>query len=432
MNEQIIAKYQEQINLHYKKVDEHRRIDNSFSTPEDEPLTEDEIKQIDDYWGKYRFAYPNIDYKSFQTFKNRSGIFDVRHCPGAIRTEYFSKHFVNQSYTMAFQNKALLSRLFPKVNMPKTIIRRMSGMYYDEDYNYISKGKAIEICKEFIELAGKAIFKPSGKSGGSGIVFVKKEELETGGVESAFKNMGINAFVVQEVLVQSDFMKAFNSTSVNTVRVTSLLYKEQIKVLAALIRIGKEGNKVDNYCSGGGILGLDVETGVTNNWAMSNDHRRITVLSNGLDLESRKLEVPNWNKIIELVTQSHLSIPYIKMISWDIALTADNTPTMIECNFAGMIQIHEAVTGPLFGELMDKLLDEYLIEKFYLTKASEDFIYKEYSDYCIITDYIGDMNSCIVPDSLDNKIVGKIEGKALEKIKECKQYSISNRLEQIC
>lgn len=52
---------EEETNRFYRDVDMARKIDKSFSKPDDEPLTDDEKKQIDEYWGKYKFAYPNID-----------------------------------------------------------------------------------------------------------------------------------------------------------------------------------------------------------------------------------------------------------------------------------------------------------------------------------------------------------------------------------
>ena len=123
----------------YKQVDESRRLDNSFALEDDEPLTAEEKKEIDEFWGKYKFAYPNIDYKSFQTFKNRFGKFDVRHCPGAIRTHYLNKWFNSNAYMVSGQNKAMLPMMYPNIKQPRTLIRRMCGLYYDENYNNIIK-----------------------------------------------------------------------------------------------------------------------------------------------------------------------------------------------------------------------------------------------------------------------------------------------------
>lgn len=106
---QTIAALQRETEQYYGRINTSRRIDESFSRPDDEPLTEDEIAAIDAYWGKYSFAYPNIDYKSFQTFKNRCGHFDVRHCPGSVRTSVFSKHFVDNKFSLPFQHKGMAS-----------------------------------------------------------------------------------------------------------------------------------------------------------------------------------------------------------------------------------------------------------------------------------------------------------------------------------
>ena len=103
---ELIEFYENETVAFYKKLNGNRRLDNSFSKSDDIPLTEEEIFAIDAYWGKYKFAYPNIDYASFQAFKNRCGKFDVRHCPGAIRTSHFSKHFSDKNYAVPSEGAA--------------------------------------------------------------------------------------------------------------------------------------------------------------------------------------------------------------------------------------------------------------------------------------------------------------------------------------
>ena len=140
---------------------------------------------------------------------------------------------------------------------------------------------------------------------------------------------------------------------------------------------------------------------------MANDHSNHAVLPNGLDLRDRQT-IPNFDKVKELVIKAHWMIPYIKMISWDIALDENDMPLMIECNFAGMIQVNEAVSGPLFGPVMDELLDEYLIQKFFVKFATEDFICREYSDHVEIDEYIGLTPLTEIPEKLRDKKVTKI------------------------
>ncbi len=410
---ELIEKLKEEEERYYFEVTNSKRIDESFALPGDEELTAEEIAAIDAYWSKYRFAYPEIDYRSFRTFKNRCGRFDVRHCPGPIRTAVFSKHFVNMDYTTVFQNKGLMDYLYPDIKKPRTVYRRLNGWFFDENFDPATPEETAAGCCEHIRARGPLIIKTSGMGGGRGITFLHEEEADPAYVLKVltedYGNMGV---VIQEVLRQSPFMAAFNPTSVNTVRISTLLYKGKVTPVAALVRVGNMGSEVDNWCSGGSLVGIDIKTGRLNRWAMSNERTHITVLSSGLDLAAREYVVPSFDRIKEQVSKAHYRMPYVKYISWDIALDQDDVPIFIECNHAGMIQIHEATTGPVFGELMDQLCDEYLLEKFYIRFATEDFICKEYHDRVEIEAYTGDSAAVTVPDALRAKPVTRLEPKA--------------------
>ena len=415
-NSELIAKLEAQAKARYEQITGNRHIDESFALPGDKPLTEEEIAALDEYWGKYKFAYPVIDYKSFQTFKNRCGRFDVRHCPGSVRTEIFKKYFVNPYYKDAFQNKGLMEYLYPDFQKPKTVFRRLDGWFYDEQFNPVSEDAVAEGCCEHVQTTGNLIIKPSGEGGGKGIVFLSKENAEPDFVKKLLTvDYGQRPLVIQQVLDQSPFMKALNPSSVNTVRITTLLFWGQVTPLAALVRIGSFGSEVDNWCSGGSLLGVDIETGKCNDWALSNNLKHISKLSSGMDISAQELYVPSFDRIKKLVTRAHYRLPYIRLISWDIALDCDDTPTFIECNFAGMIQIHEATTGPVFGKLMDDLCDEYLLRRFYIRFATEEFICKEYHNRVEIEEYIGQGDDVTIPETLRDKPVTRLEANTFKK-----------------
>lgn len=409
------TKFNDEALTFYKQVDKKRIIDESFALESDEPLTDEEIRQIDEYWGKYKFAYPNIDYKSFQTFKNRCGRFDVRHCPGAIRTEYLSKSFIDHNYLVAFQHKGMLQFLYENIPQPQNLLRQMNGVLLDGNYNPVSLDEAADIIAGYSEQESSTgvVFKRNMSSGGKGVQ-VFKGRISQDIARKTISDMGLNAFVAQECLIQSPFMDRLNSSSVNTIRITTLLWKKKSIVLAALIRIGGSDSSVDNWCSGGKLLGVDKDTGKCNKWALFNDLSRSSVLPSGVDLEKEELYVPNFDRVKELVTAAHYRNPYIRMISWDIALDKDNMPTLIECNFGGMIQIHEATTGPLFGEYMTELLDQYLLKDFYLKFSTDEFNCKEYSDHIVISKYIGESDSVTIPETIRDKKVTYVEKKAFE------------------
>ena len=407
--------YEREREIFFSSVDNKRRIDDSFARPEDIPLTEEEIRAVDEYWGKYRFAYPKINYTIFQTYKNRFGQFDVRFIPGAVRTEYLSKHFINKSYAVVFQHKSMLPFLYPDIRQPQPVVVRMNSAYFDSHYDLISREEAVKQIHSFLQEDKKRriIIKPNGSSGGHNIsVFTCNDSIPQ--IGEVIKQLGISAFIAQEMIHQSEFTSQFNPSSVNTIRITSLLFEGKITPLAALIRIGKVGADVDNWCSGGALLGIDINTGKCNNWILSNDLFRSHIIPPSIDLSEKEMYVPNFDKVKNTIIKCHSRIPYIRMISWDIALDEENEPVLIECNFGGMIQLHQAVTGPLFGSLTDRILDKYLVESFSLKGADDNYIYNEFSDHAVINKFIGNGKPAAIPLSYNDKPVTSVQSDAFK------------------
>jgi len=399
------------------------RLDREFARADDLPLTDEELAAIDEYWGKYKFAYPQIDYGSFKIFKNRLGRFDVRHCPGNVEYQFFFKGWEKSAWAIPFQNKAMLPILYSNAKQPRTLVRRMQNILYNEFYQPIEIEEAIDIMLNFLEKGGKGIIvKPNMRNGGHGIEVITPEDANEAVIREVMRNMQGRAFVAQEIMTQSAFTAQFNPTSVNTMRITTLLFDRKVHVLSGLIRIGKAGNTADNFCSGGSLLGIDIETGKVNQWAMAGGNVRIDRLPSGLELQATDLVVPNIEAVKETVASMHYRMPYVRMIAWDIALDGTNTPVLIECNFCGYYQMNEAVSGPVFAPLLDKMLDQWLKTFFYFEFATEQFRCREYHDRVEITEYIGENGDVIVPQRLRGKLVTKIHPQAF---KGCKVSAIS-------
>lgn len=384
-----------------------KKIDDSFAMPSDVGLTPEEKDAVDAYWSRYRFAYPKIDYKSFATFKNRYGQFDVRHCPGPIRSKYFYQYFNTEGYMGALQNKCLLNKLFPGIKTPMNVVRYMRGFFYDKNYVWIKKSTAYRICMEELSKGNSLIFKPSNVGGGRGVTIIDAGSDSADMIIKSCLDNPHAAFVIQRLIKQNEFLNAFNDSSFNTIRITSLLYKGKVHVLAGLIRIGQPGSRIDNFSQGGCILGFDINTGKCNKWALTKKNERITELPSGLDL-TQDFFVPNIDQLKKTVRKLHVQIPYLRLVSWDIGIDDSEEFTLIENNAMGMIQIHEAVTGPIFGELLDDLLDDYLLKKFYYTGANLSYTYREYDDHVEIESYDGKAVKVRVPDKIKGKPVTRI------------------------
>lgn len=54
-----------------------------------------------------------------------------------------------------------------------------------------------------------------------------------------------------------------------------------------------------------------------------------------------------------------LMIPDIRMVSWDISVTEDGVPVLIEANMGhGELDFHQMCNGPLFGGDTEKIMRE--------------------------------------------------------------------------
>lgn len=108
-------------------------------------------------------------------------------------------------------------------------------------------------------------------------VFVKKQVLENEGRSVALIDMNTYGKAEQEIfdelirrgkhileerIIQTADMAAFNQSSVNTVRAISFYTRHGIVVPYCTIRTGKEGSFVDNGMAGGAQACIDYNTGI--------------------------------------------------------------------------------------------------------------------------------------------------------------------------
>lgn len=377
-----------------------------YQRKDDIDLTDEQKREMDSFWAPYNFAFPP-DYNTAKVYMNRTGKFDPKYLPSGVRRHFLNQHWLPQRYSGAFQNKAYLAKIYQDVKQPVIVIRKIAGFYYNDQYQKISLDEALDICEERMKKT-EIVIKPSGMDGGRGVVFLEHAERER--LKEEFRKIP-KLMVVQEAVRQHPFMKKLNPSTVNTVRLTTfLLDNGEIIPLAALIKVGNASVRVDNYKHGGHIIGVGSD-GHMFPYALNIEHERVTMLPTGVDL-SEGLEVPGFNNVIETAKRAHIQTPQIKMISWDIAIDESAEAVIIEANHGGDIKLHQAVTGPLFGDMTKKILDQYVVKRFYRLRGNMDFDYKEFFDHIEIEKYAGGIKeSCVtVPSKINEKqvtVIGK-------------------------
>ncbi len=406
-----------QLLKHIENIKEENRIQNSFKRylkkeqvylmKDDKDLTQEQLQAIDQFWRRYQFAYPKINYDEFKAYMNRTGVFDPRYIPSSIRTLYIAPYLQHEHYYWSEQNKTLLDKIFPNIKQPDVIVRRINSYFYDGDYNRIDLSSAVNICLEYLDNGKQLIWKPNDISGGGrGIKFFKtatEEEL------NRFFMTGANSFVIQNVMKQHADMAKLNPYAVNTLRITSIIWKNEVVILAAAVRIGNSEKQVDNWNAGGMIVGVNKEVGSVYPWGLDKKCIRYSKTIGGVDL-SLGYQIPSWNQVLELIQKAHWNIPYIKLASWDIAIDEAGEPTLIEVNFAGDWHIHQLTTGPMLDGLTQEVLDKAILEKHHKKHSTLNFDFKEFHKHVVVEKYIGKSQKVKIPQTMYGKpvtVIGK-------------------------
>lgn len=401
---------------------------NAYVLDGDKDLSKEQIVEIEKFWSRYKFAYPKINYDEFKAYMNRTGIFSPFYIPSGIRTIYIAPYLQHKHYYWSEQNKTLLNKIFSNIKQPKCIVRRMNGYFYDGNYNRINLSIAIDLCLKHLNDGKEFIWKPNDISGGGrGIRFFKEA---TDKQLSDFFMTGANSFVVQDVMKQHIDMQNLNPYAVNTLRITSIIWENEVIVLAAVVRIGNSEKRVDNWNAGGLIVGINLLSGKTLTWGSDKLSNKHTVTIGGVQL-SDGYQIPSWDKVLETVKKAHHNIPYIKLASWDIAIDEDGDPTLIEVNFAGDWHVHQLTTGPMLGELTKEILDKAILENYYKKHATLNFDFKEYYNHVTVEKYIGNATKVRIPEKMYGKPVTVIGNRAFRMNKAVKEVILPSSIKVV-
>nr|WP_275431594.1 sugar-transfer associated ATP-grasp domain-containing protein [Salinicoccus roseus] len=232
---------------------------------------------------------------------------------------------------------------------PRTIVRKINNHLADSNYNTLTIDQALNLCEREEEI----IIKPStGTYGGQGIIFWNPED----GLEK-LKDIisSLDQLIIQEVVKSHKFMREINESSINTLRVVSLLVDGEPVILSSLLKMGTNGSRLDGL-SAGGIIAVFEKSGSLRESAVQIDQTVRTQHDDGFVFKGKK--IPSYDALINDAKHQHNRIPYFKMVSWDYAIDESGDPVLIEANIpTGQIDIHQINNGPIFGEYTDAVLD---------------------------------------------------------------------------
>lgn len=153
----------------------HRQLNRFIKEGKDQ--IRPEYKKIEEYWK----PYTTVNTKYHQWYSSRNGIEDVRYIPDDIYYTKIDQYFNNRKYGWGVNDKNYYGLYFSDVKQPVTVTRKINGIYYNANYEMITKEQAIELCNQ----ASKVIVKPADNSGSRGVDLLKNNDAES--LKNAFE-----------------------------------------------------------------------------------------------------------------------------------------------------------------------------------------------------------------------------------------------------
>ena len=206
----------------------------------------------------------------------------------------------------------------------KWIFYTLAKEFFKREVHKVSKedyDKLIVFCEKH----PRFVAKPRNSSCGIGVQIIDVAKMggakET--VDSFLKREG-EEWLFEEFIEQDPRMAEWHPSSVNTIRIPSIMTKNGPVVILPLFRTGKNGNVVDNCHNDGGLMAVpDAKTGIllTDGYDVFTN---VVEAHPNSGLKFKGWQVPEWDSLIKTAAELHKSLPkQHKYVGFDFALTKD-------------------------------------------------------------------------------------------------------------
>ena len=337
------------------------------------PLNADEKRQIDELWAQYlpnelRNIIIQDGYYEFYKAVKPADVDLFKYMPDAFLKTFIDDYFTNPQQSFPCDDKNLYDLYFHDVKRPKILFRKIKNLYLDADYSIISRETALAMARE----QGEVICKVAKFSmGGSGIMIWNANNDDE---KKLVDFLNQTEFVVcQQMLKQHSVMSSLNTSSLNTMRIMTLMFNDQVHVIASMMRMGPKGSRVDNASKGGAVVGI-LPNGQLKNVGWDGTGERYDIHPQG-HLRFETVTIPRYQECVDLVTKLAPRFSTIsRMISWDVAIDESETPVLMEFNvsFSGTASV-QMTNGPLFGDLTHDVLNEVFANSYTLKSIIKSF-----------------------------------------------------------
>lgn len=190
--------------------------------------------------------------------------------------------------------------------------------------------------ESFIKRHSKFIYKPLSGSCGRGVRLIDTGAYPS--MQDLYISLRAEDGVVEELIIQDERLSRFHPSSVNTVRMPTVITKKgEVVILSAVFRVGQRNRIVDNGGAGGILANIDPVTGIVyTNGADEFGNTYVKHPQTGVVF--RGFQIPRWDEAVSLAKDLASLNPRVRYVGWDLALRADGW-VLVEANNSGEFKV---------------------------------------------------------------------------------------------
>ena len=203
--------------------------------------------------------------------------------------------------------------------------------FIKRDWICVNANTSPDVITEFIHRHHNVLFKPVSSEQGHGIKKVSENDADR--IKELLEYREKGSFLLEELLVNCKELHEVCATSLNTIRIYTVVKNQEFSIMNMFLRAGAVGSVVDNWGSGGIGYNIDLETGIIDRAGIDNNGGKY-IFHPGTNKKMVGLEIPHFKELCSFALEVARHNKSVTFAGLDIAIL-DNRLELIEVNFPG-------------------------------------------------------------------------------------------------
>jgi len=235
----------------------------------------------------------------------------------------------------------------------KAFLYKKYSDYVKRDWMFVEESTEEELIDSFIAKHGKVLIKPESSEQGKGIRTIRKDEIAE--IAQLKEDKKKHPYLLEELCVNCDELNKINSSSLNTLRIYTVVTKDgEIMIPSASLRCGCGNTVVDNWGSGGVGYPIDIESGIVCAPGVDKKGNK-HIFHPGTDVVLPGFVIPRFKEACEMAKQIIRKDMKVVYAGQDIAILPDRLE-LIEVNFPGGHDFLQALDQVGKNKLMQRII----------------------------------------------------------------------------